>query len=239
MPSCMRTWMQDADGDGVYTFSTEDLPRGSYEVKVAHGGSWAENYGVGGELDGDNYTFSTRDGEIVTFSYDLATHQLTIEAADPLTAGSGKQLAHFVGAGTIAWPADLVTAEDGTRWELFTAPDGGLAVAGSEVAGGESLGELTLRDGGLDAGELAGRGHLKDFLALDLPELDRAALEEALRGELVLAQYGPEGIEVFTGLQIPGVLDDLFADDAAAQELGVSWYDACPRCRSGHRPRRA
>ncbi|MGO1506110.1 MAG: pullulanase X25 domain-containing protein, partial [Brachybacterium sp.] len=228
MPSCMRTWMQDADGDGVYTFSTEDLPRGSYEVKVAHGGSWAENYGVGGELDGDNYTFSTRDGEIVTFSYDLATHQLTIEAADPLTAGSGKQLAHFVGAGTIAWPADLVTAEDGTRWELFTAPDGGLAVAGSEVTGGESLGELTLRDGGLDEAELAGRGHLKDFLALDLPELDRAALEEALRGELALAQHGPEGIEVFTGLQIPGVLDDLFAEGAAAQELGVSWEDGAP-----------
>ncbi|MGP9708448.1 pullulanase-type alpha-1,6-glucosidase [Brachybacterium sp. AOP24-D1-21] len=228
MPGCMRTWMQDVDGDGVHTFTTDEVPGGSYEVKAAHGGSWDESYGVGGEPGGGNYTFSTQDGEIVTFTYDLATHQLTIEAADPLTAGSGKQLGHFVDAGTIAWPTNLVTAGEDTRWELFTAPTGGLTVADGEVTGGESLGELTLRDGGLEEAELAGRGHLKDFLALELPALDRAVLEEALRGELALAQYGPDGIEVLTGLQIPGVLDDLYAGDAAEQELGVSWSDGVP-----------
>src|SRR5690606_22669065 len=228
MPGCMRTWMQDADGDGIYTFSTEDLPRGSYEVKVAHGGSWAENYGVDGVLDGANHTFSTQDGEIVTFSYDLATHQLTIEASDPLTAGSGKQLAHFVDAGTVAWPANLVTDTSDARWELFTAPDGGISVVDGEVTGGESLGELTLREGGLDEAELEGRAHLQGFLALDLPALDREVLEQALRGEIVIAQHGADGIEALTGLQIPGVLDDLYAEDASAQDLGVSWQDGVP-----------
>ncbi|MGP9538551.1 pullulanase-type alpha-1,6-glucosidase [Brachybacterium sp. AOP43-C2-M15] len=228
MPPCMRTWMQDPDGDGVLTFSTDSLPGGSYEVKPAHGGSWDENYGVGGERGGENYTFSTQEGEIVNFSYDLATHVLTIEASDPLTAGSGKQLGHLVDAGTVAWPAELVEDASQSRWELFTAPGGGLGIEDGEVTGGESLGELALREGGLEEGELDGRRHLADFLALDLPELDRTALEEALRGELALAQRGPDGLEVFTGLQIPGVLDDLYAEDAAEQQLGVSWQDGTP-----------
>src|SRR5699024_1304947 len=96
------------------------------------------------------------------------------------------------------------------------------------VTGGESLGDLTLRDEPLDSSELSGRAHLQDFLALDLPELDRSVLEAALRGELAVAQYGPDGLEVFTGLQIPGVLDDLFAEGATTQELGVSWEDGAP-----------
>src|SRR5690606_38813286 len=228
MPGCMRTWMQDADGDGIYTFSTEDLPRGSYEVKVAHGGSWAENYGVDGVLDGANHTFSTQDGEIVTFSYDPATHQLTIEASDSLTASSGKQLAHFVDTDTIAWSADLVTDAEATRWELFTAPGGGISADGDEVTGGQSLGELTLRDGGLAEDELVGRAHLSGHLALALPELERGVLEKALRGQLVVAQHGPDGLEVLTGLQIPGVLDALYADAAAEQQLGASWEDGAP-----------
>ena len=144
MPSCMRTWMQDADGDGVYTFSTEELPRGSYEVKAAHGGSWDESYGVDGAPDGDNHTFSTQEGDLVSFRYDPATHELSIEASDPLTAGSGTQRAHFVDESTIAWPADLVGDGPQTRWELFTAPEGGIGVEAGEVTGGQSLCYLTL-----------------------------------------------------------------------------------------------
>ncbi|MDN5898498.1 MAG: pullulanase-type alpha-1,6-glucosidase, partial [Brachybacterium sp.] len=37
-----------------------------------------------------------------------------------------------------------------------------------------------------------------------------------------------DGIEVFTGLQIPGILDDLYADEAAGQSLGVSMRDGAP-----------
>ena len=39
-----------------------------------------------------------------------------------------------------------------------------------------------------------------------------ADLEKALRGQLVVAQHGPDGLEVLTGLQIPGVLDALYAE---------------------------
>src|SRR3954454_9385935 len=34
-PSCLRSWLQDPDGDGVYTFETTAIPGGHYEAKVA------------------------------------------------------------------------------------------------------------------------------------------------------------------------------------------------------------
>ncbi|WP_394215041.1 pullulanase-type alpha-1,6-glucosidase [Brachybacterium vulturis] len=228
MPSCLTTWMQDGDGDGTFTFTTDAIPGGSHELKVAHGGSWGENYGVDGARDGANLSFSTQDGELVTFSYDLSTHLLSIEAASPQLEGIGRQLGHFVDADTIAWPTNLVTDGAQTRWELITAPEGGIEVADGVIAGGTGLGELTRRDGALDAAELEGRAHLKDFLALDLPELDRSVLVEALRGQLVVVQHGPDGLEVLTGLQIAGVLDALYAEGASAQDLGVSWDGAVP-----------
>ncbi|MEE1619368.1 pullulanase-type alpha-1,6-glucosidase [Brachybacterium sp. J153] len=222
MPSCMRSWMQDADGDGIYTFTTDAIPSGSYETKVVHGGSWSENYGIDGAPDGANYSFSTQAGEVVTFSYDISTHVLTIESEDPLTAGEGKQLAHFVDADTIAWP-DYLASEgaDAKSFQLWSAPTGGLGIADGAITGGQQLGTLSLRDGSLTDEELTNRAHLASFLALDLEGVTDAELEEALRGELMVAQIAEDGtIEAFTGLQIPGVLDALYANAAEGAALG-------------------
>ena len=42
-PDCLRSWLQDPDGDGTYEFFTDLLPPGAYECKVAHDESWDEN----------------------------------------------------------------------------------------------------------------------------------------------------------------------------------------------------
>ena len=47
-PGCLRSWLQDIDGDGIYTFETTALPAGSYEGKVAINESFDENYGADG-----------------------------------------------------------------------------------------------------------------------------------------------------------------------------------------------
>src|SRR5699024_960756 len=47
-PSCMLPWLVDPDGDGTYTWSSTQVPAGSYEFKVAHGLSWDESYGLDG-----------------------------------------------------------------------------------------------------------------------------------------------------------------------------------------------
>ncbi len=82
-PECLITWLQDADGDGVFSFSTTALPAGDYEVKVALNLSWDLNYGADAEQDGPNILFSVAaDGAEVTFEYDSATNLLTVSVAE-------------------------------------------------------------------------------------------------------------------------------------------------------------
>jgi glycosidase len=78
-PACLRSWLQDPDGDGIARFSTSTLPAGDYEVKVAIDESWDENYGAGGVFNGPNILFSVANfGDVVMFSYDVVTHILEI-----------------------------------------------------------------------------------------------------------------------------------------------------------------
>jgi glycosidase len=78
-PACLRSWLQDPDGDGVGQFSTDALPPGSYEAKVAIDEAWDENYGAGGEPNGANIPFSVgQAGDVVTFRYDQTSHVLDI-----------------------------------------------------------------------------------------------------------------------------------------------------------------
>jgi hypothetical protein len=84
---CLRSWLQDPDGDGVYGFTTQALPAGDYEAKVAHEESWDENYGAGGALNGANIPFSVpANGTRMSFAYDPASHLLTIVVPEPSRA---------------------------------------------------------------------------------------------------------------------------------------------------------
>ncbi len=74
-PGCLRSWLQDPDGDGTYALSTTDLPAGSYEFKVAIDEDWTENYGAGGVQNGPNIAFTVPGtGFRVTFTFDSATN---------------------------------------------------------------------------------------------------------------------------------------------------------------------
>jgi glycosidase len=78
-PGCLRSWLQDADGDGVARFSTSALPPGTYELKVAINESWDENYGADGQRDGANIPFSVGAfGDTVTVSYDELSHLIEV-----------------------------------------------------------------------------------------------------------------------------------------------------------------
>ncbi len=77
--ACLRSWLQDPDGDGIYSFTTTALPAGDYEVKVAIDEDWFENYGAGGVLGGANIPFNVPvAGAEMRFDYDASTHILTV-----------------------------------------------------------------------------------------------------------------------------------------------------------------
>ncbi|MFD6135319.1 pullulanase-type alpha-1,6-glucosidase [Isoptericola sp. NPDC060257] len=229
-PDCLASWLKDPDGDGTYTWTTDDLAAGAYEAKVAHGLSWAENYGVGGKPDGANYSFSVGEGETVAFSYDLASHVLTIGVENPPLPGAGQQAAHWVREGLVLAPGDLGAGDD---WTLWTAPDGGLAVADGEVRGPDG-GDLPE---GAASHDLVPAGDVPDDVARDFPALaghtalapvgddgkplGRAAVEELLTGQLLVTRASGEGLSAATGVQVPGVLDDLYSDPASKRTFGA------------------
>jgi glucan 1,4-alpha-glucosidase len=95
-PSCLRSWLQDTDGDGIYSLETTALPQGSYETKVAINESWDENYGLGGVPNGPNIPFTVPvDNAHVTFTYDATSHVLTVAVTSPGAPGGPGALSHF------------------------------------------------------------------------------------------------------------------------------------------------
>lgn len=224
-PDCLASMMFDRDGDGVFQFTTDDLPTGSYEVKVAHNRSWDENYGAGGAQGGANITFSASAGKVVTFRYTLETHVLTVKASDPPLAGTGELRAQWIDAETIAWPADLGAPAAGSAWQLYGSADASLALtADREIVGGSDPIALTLVDGGLTDAQKERFPALAGYVALHVEDLDRDAAASLLKGQLMVAQSGANGaLAAFTGVQIAGVLDDLYADEVQDAELGVTF----------------
>ena len=80
-PDCFKSWLEDVDGDGTYTFTTDAIPAGRYEMKVALNGTWDVNYGAGGAQNGANVGFSVPfDGAKVTFSWNGTSHVPTVLA---------------------------------------------------------------------------------------------------------------------------------------------------------------
>jgi hypothetical protein len=148
------------------------------------------------------------------------------EVAPDLT----KAKAHWVSRDTIAWPADALPAGASPgrmRWRLHWSPEGGLAVDEEAVTGGRSA-ALRYDPRGLPGDVTERFPHLKGYLALTLPRRLARHAREVLRGQLAVGQYDDLGrVADATGVQVPGVLDDLYGR-AAGRSLGVSWRGARP-----------
>ncbi|MEU1971544.1 pullulanase-type alpha-1,6-glucosidase [Microbacterium sp. NPDC019599] len=230
-PDCLVTLMADGDKNGVYEFTTDQIPAGSYKVKVAHGLSWNENYGQDGVPGGSDIPFEVEeDGDVVTFRYTLATHVLQI--GEPGLPGVGQLRAHWIDAQTIAWPTGLGAPADEATWQLYSSTDAALELSeDDEVTGGEPI-ALTRVAGGLTPEQKERFPALKDFVALQVEGQDRDAVATLLKGQLMVAQRNAEDeVTAFTGVQIPGVLDDLYAAAVEDVDLGVTFEGKKPTFR--------
>ncbi|MEO1162786.1 MAG: hypothetical protein AAFV98_03295, partial [Chloroflexota bacterium] len=148
-PDCMLSWMQDVDGDGLYTFTTSELPAGEYEVKAAINRSWDENYGAGGEADGANIAFTVaEDGDNVTFAFDSASNMLVVSVGGTAVSGSNlrEQRAHWVTADTFAWN---VEADEELDYRLLYSADASLSVSLTGLQGEFETFDLSINSDGL------------------------------------------------------------------------------------------
>ena len=231
-PECLAPLMEPV-GNGMYTYSTTVLPEGSYELKVAIGGSSNENYGQDGAAGGANYQFATKANKLVTFTYDSATHKLDIAASDAPVVGSGEQRAYWVTSNILAWPTSLLPQGvtraqvlDGSAaltYELVTAPEGGAGLADGAVTGATTS-ALTVA-GDLPAEVTTAHPNLNGYIALKA-SLDEAGARDALTGQIAVAQKSGEAVNAFTGVQIAPVLDSLYASKATQASYGVGWNEA-------------
>ena len=119
-PGCLRSWLQDPDGDGTYTFVTTALPAGGYEGKVALNETWDVNYGAGGAPGGANIPFTVpAPGSTTTFAYDSVSHVLSVNSVAPTGPGHDDN---------ILWDG----LRHDSRDDLYRAP-GGAVPAGTPV----------------------------------------------------------------------------------------------------------
>ncbi|HET7277631.1 MAG TPA: pullulanase-type alpha-1,6-glucosidase [Dermatophilaceae bacterium] len=235
-PNCMRPWLQDPDGDGTYTWSTNQIPAGNYEFKITHGLSWDENYGAGGAPGGANIALSVpADGVVVTFSYVLATHQVTTKVSK---AGASPDLtkakAYWVAPDLFAWPASSVPAGANPallKWRLHWSLTGGLTVDAEDVTGGSSA-ALTYDSAGLPSEVTTAHPELKGYLALRLDDKTAKKAGDILKGQVAVALYDNAGeLLDATGVQTAYVLDSLYAGHAASRTYGVTFGGDSPAYR--------
>src|SRR6267378_4891731 len=132
-PDCLRSWLEDPDGDGIYKF-TAAIPAGKYQVKVAINESWSENYGAGGTPNGSNIPFTVATNcQATEFTYDSVSHVLTIAPAtapaQPATVTIAGSLQSELGCAGDWDPACTAThlafdATDGVWQGTFGVPAG-------------------------------------------------------------------------------------------------------------------
>ena len=141
-------------------------------------------------------------------------------------AGSAPDLkkakAIWVSRDLVAWPASSVPAgtdPDLTTWRLHWSATGGLAVDAEAVTGG-STATLRYDPAGLPAAVVASHPELKGYLALRLSRTTARDAGEILRGQVAVGMYDNLGrLTDATGVQVPGVLDDLYAGRGLARDL--------------------
>ena len=117
---------------------------------------------------------------------------------------------------------------DGRRYALVAAPTGGLGIADGELSGTYTTLPLRAERNGLTEAQRGARPHLWEYQAFTLDRADLAKVPAALRGQLVVTERDAAGhLLGATGVQIPGVLDDVYRA-ATKAALGPTFTGKVP-----------
>ncbi|MFF4897245.1 pullulanase-type alpha-1,6-glucosidase [Streptomyces sp. NPDC001068] len=137
----------------------------------------------------------------------------------PQPAGSAAALdlttskAVWIDRDTVAWDG----VDGAASTQLLSSHDGSIAVADGTLTSDDErwlrLTRTTLTDA-----QKAEFPHLKDYTAWSVDPRDRDRVREALTGQLVASQRAANGaVLAATGVQVAGVLDDLYAKATTAR----------------------
>ncbi|MDY7227575.1 pullulanase-type alpha-1,6-glucosidase [Hyalangium rubrum] len=218
-PDCLKTWLQDPDGNGIFVYTTTSIPVGTYEAKVAINESWSEAYG---DRSGNNVVFTvTQAGELVTFSWDSVSKRVSIRPANAPTGDILMARVHWLTPDTLAWDFEVPPTGGGT-YQLYHEPSGAMQLGSTGIQGGTAI-PLTVDPAGLSTELKARFPHLSNAVVLKLPQAQVANVPALLKGQLALSLTSSAGRVVdATSVQMAGVLDELYTYPG---ELGAT-FDA-------------
>ncbi|OII70231.1 sulfonate ABC transporter ATP-binding protein [Streptomyces sp. CC77] len=126
---------------------------------------------------------------------------------------------------TLAWNGSSAAASS----QLQYSPSGSLAVKGGALTGGTDTAWLRLGRTSLTDAQKARYPHLAKYTAYSVDPRDRDRIRTALRGQVIATQYAANGALLSaTGVQIAGVLDDLYGEKAKTRALGPVFHKGRP-----------
>ncbi|GHI08224.1 sulfonate ABC transporter ATP-binding protein [Streptomyces cellostaticus] len=147
----------------------------------------------------------------------------------PQPAGSAAALdlttskAVWIDRNTVAWNG----VDGAASTQLLYSHDGSIAVKDGALTSDDER-WLRLTKTTLSDAQKARFPHLKDYTAWSVDPRDRDRVRAALGGQLVASQRAANGaVLAATGVQIAGVLDDLYSG-ATKSELGPVFHDGRP-----------
>lgn len=138
---------------------------------------------------------------------------------------TNKAQAHWLTREYLAWGVPYGAK---ATFTLHYDPQGAIAVTQTGLQGGQKI-TLEFAADNLPADLTAKYPHLTGSVLLKIPTTELAKVPEILKGQIAISVSAPDGSVLgATAVQIPGVLDDLYAND---EPLGVVWNGNTPTLR--------
>ncbi|GIF78305.1 pullulanase-type alpha-1,6-glucosidase [Asanoa siamensis] len=132
-----------------------------------------------------------------------------------------RQRAHWIDRSTLVWRFEGPVGD--RRCDLVWSPDAALRIIDGALAGPHETVSLRVKPGGLTTAQRRQWPHLADHAAFTV-EADEDTIKRALRSQVVVSARDDGGwLLVATGVQLPGVLDDVYAD-AVHADLGCRFH---------------
>ncbi|WP_310434991.1 pullulanase-type alpha-1,6-glucosidase [Streptomyces sp. 3330] len=187
----------------------------TFEVPLADGAtslSYIIHKGDEKDIPSDrSLDFATHGKDVWLVGGDSTYLLPTVGAAPDLDLGTAK--AQWIDADTVVWK---VKATDATSQQLVYAPEGDITVRDGALSHEGHW--LRLTPTALSDAQKSAYPHLGDYPAFTVDPRDRDRIRTALRGQVIATQRAANGaLLAATGVQLPGVLDELYGAARSAR----------------------
>ncbi|MGE5642853.1 MAG: DUF3372 domain-containing protein, partial [Byssovorax cruenta] len=213
---CLRSWLEDPEGDGLYAFSTKALKAGTYTVTLTLNEDAAQSLG-----EAQQFTVAN-DGDEIYFGYDDVKKQTIISTSGAPKGSLSKLKAIWVNQDTILWN---VVGSPKYTYSIFYSPDATLELTADGVNNGTEI-PLAFSQSGPGGDVFERNPYLQGYSAFKINAADFAKIPDAVKGQVAALVRDADGKVVdVTGVQLWGVLDALYLYDGP---LGITWDGDVP-----------